>query len=395
MNIKFQNELGAELAALKAAGTLKTFHSIQSPQGPVVRMDGHDEVLVLSSNNYLGLSDNPKVVEAGIQALKTYGAGTGSVRFICGTFDIHRALEKDIASWVGCESALSYVSCWAANEGLIPTISGEGTVILSDELNHASIIDACRLAGKTTKRMVYKHADLADLRTKLRENKDAKRLIVITDGVFSMEGDIAPLADLVKLCEEEDAILIVDDSHGTGVLGKTGRGVAEHFEVLGKVDIITSTLGKALGGAAGGFVAGPRQLIDYLEQKSRTQLFSNALPATVAGSAHEALLQLKAHPELVSTLQENSRWFRGRLKESGFDPLDGESAIIPVILGDTARAIRFSNELLKKGIFVTGFGFPVVPEGKARIRIQISAAHTRDQLERVLAALVEVKASGV
>lgn len=389
MNQPFLADLTSELQKLKEAGTLKKFQDLRSPQGAVVDLGDQRDVLVLSSNNYLGLANHPSVVEAGIEALRKYGAGTASVRFICGTFEIHKKLEEALAEWVGTEAALTFVSCWTANEGLLPTIAGENSVIISDELNHASIIDACRLATKA-KRLVYKHADLVDLRLKLRETTNFARRIVVTDGVFSMEGDIAPLRELVEICEKENAILVVDDSHGTGVMGSTGRGLAEHCGVLGKIDIITSTLGKALGGAAGGFIAGSRPLIDFLEQKSRTQLFTNALPPTVAGSAHEALRQLKAHPEWVSRLQETTRCFRLQLKKAGFNPLEGDSAIVPVLLGDTARAIRFSQELLKHGIFVTGFGFPVVPEGKARLRFQISAVHTPEQLERAVKVLKEV-----
>ncbi|MDD2708463.1 MAG: glycine C-acetyltransferase [Verrucomicrobiae bacterium] len=390
MKDRLVTELSTELESFRQAGTMKEFHGLQSPQDALARMAGHGEVLILSSNNYLGLSNHPQVVEAGIDALRRYGAGTGSVRFICGTFEIHGELEHALAEWVGVEAALSFVSCWTANEGLIPTIAGEGALILSDELNHASIIDACRLVK--AKRMTYRHGDAKDLREKLRANAGVGRKIVITDGVFSMEGDLAPLPDLVEVCQKEEAVLVMDDSHGTGVLGKTGRGTAEHFNLLGQVDVITSTLGKALGGAAGGFVAGPKALIGYLEQKSRTQLFTNALPPTVAGSAREALRQLQAHPEWVCELQEKTRWFRQELRQAGFAPLDGESAIVPVIVGDTARAIRFSREMLKRGIFVTGFGYPVVPEGKARIRIQISAAHTREQLARAVRALAELRA---
>lgn len=388
MNQKFNEQLQQELDEFKKAGTFKSFHHLQSPQGPIVTMDGKKDILVMSSNNYLGLADHPAVKNAGMEAIRKYGAGTGSVRFICGTFEVHRELERALAAWVGTESALTYVSCWAANEGLFPTIAGEGSVILSDEWNHASIIDAMRLSK--AQRTIYKHADVADVQAKLKDYSKMNRRIVVTDGVFSMEGDIAPLPDLIKVCEETESILVVDDSHGTGVMGKTGRGIAEHFGVLGKIDVITSTLGKALGGAAGGFVAGSKVLIQYLEQKSRTQLFSNALPPTVAGSAQEALRQLKDNPDLVKRLQENTKWFREELKSAGFKPLEGDSAIVPVIIGETAKAIKLSQKLLEKGLFVTGFGYPVVPEGKARIRFQISAQHTRDQLSHAIQVLKEV-----
>lgn len=389
MNASFDQALQTELDALREAGTLKTFHSIASPQGPEVTMDGREGVVVLSSNNYLGLANHPAVVAAGVRALEQYGAGTASVRFICGKFDIHQELEDEVAQWVGTQAALSFVSCWAATEGLIPTIAGEGTLILSDALNHACIIDACRLAGKA-KRMVFAHADMADLEAKLAANTGYTRRLVITDGVFSMEGDLAKLPQLVDLCRRYDAILMVDDSHGTGVVGKTGRGVAEHYGLLGEIDIITGTLGKALGGAAGGFVAGGRSLISYLEQKARTQLFSNALPATVAGSALESLRQLKGNPQWVTQLHEKTAWFRGALRAAGFNPLEGESAIVPVIIGETAEAIRLSEALLAEGVFVTGFGFPVVPEGTARIRFQVSAAHTQEHLQKAVDALLRV-----
>ena len=393
MNERFQQELADDLALLREAGTLKEFLTLQTPQSSSVQIGDRGDVLVLSSNNYLGLANHASVVEAGIAALRTYGAGTASVRFICGTFAIHRELEAALASFVGTESALTSPSCWMANEGLFPLIAGPDSAIFSDVLNHASIIDACRLA-KQARRFVYRHGDVAHLEEKIREAGDVSRKIVVTDGVFSMEGDLAPLPELVALCERVNAVLVVDDSHGTGVLGATGRGVAEHFGLIGRIDIITSTLGKALGGAAGGFVAGPEVLIQTLEQRSRTQLFSNALPPTVAGSAKEALAQLEKHPEWVEDLREKSHWFRTVLREAGFEPLDGESPIVPVILGETARAVRFSKELLQKGVFITGFGFPVVPEGTARLRIQLSVSHTRQQLEFAIQALREVAAQG-
>ncbi len=337
---------------------------------PHVHMEEAGDVIVLSSNDYLGLADHPDVIAAGIEGLKRYGAGTASVRFICGTFDIHRVLEETIAAFFGFEAALSYVSCWTANEGLLPTIGTKGNTLISDELNHASIIDGCRLAG--AKRLRYKHGDMADLEAKLQEAEGTA--FVVTDGVFSMEGSLAKLPEIVALAKRYDAVTIVDDSHGTGVMGKTGRGTIEHFGLEGQVDILTGTLGKALGGAAGGFVAGSDALIDTLIQRSRTQLFSNALPATVASSALEAIQVLDAHPEMVAKQRENVRYFRAGLARLGFKPLDGPSAIVPIIVGETAFAIAMSDRLLREGIFVTGFGFPVVPEGTARVRVQISAA---------------------
>ncbi|MDB5068969.1 MAG: 2-amino-3-ketobutyrate CoA ligase [Candidatus Eremiobacteraeota bacterium] len=386
MNAAFQSRLEADLDALRAAGTYKRLRHITGPMAPEVHMEEAGDVIVLSSNNYLGLANHPEVVAAGIEGLKKYGAGTASVRFICGTFDIHRELEDEIASVFGFEASLSYVSCWTANEGVIPTIATKGNTIISDELNHASIIDACRLSG--AKRARYKHGDMAELEAQLRAAEGTP--FIVTDGVFSMEGSVAKLPEIVALAERYDAVTIVDDSHGTGVMGKTGRGTIEHFGLEGKIDILTGTLGKALGGGAGGFVAGSKALVDTLVQRSRTQLFSNALPATVACSALKAIELLASQPQLVEAQRANTRYFRDGLKKLGFKPLDGPSAIVPIIVGDTAFAIAMSDRLLQEGVFVTGFGFPVVPEGTARVRVQISSALTREELDRALAAFEKV-----
>lgn len=384
--------LEAELEEFRRTGVYKRLNYLESPQGPVVRMEGRGEVIILSSNNYLGLSAQPEVVAAGKTALDRFGAGTASVRFICGTFTVHRALEQACARLVGTEASLSFVSCWNANEAAPGTLLGEDDLVLSDQLNHASIIDGIRLAKAITKCQtgVYRHADLSDLEEKLRAARDRRVRMVITDGVFSMEGAIAKLPDLIELCRKHEAVLMVDDSHATGVLGTRGRGTAEHFGVLGEVDIITSTLGKALGGAAGGFVASSDAVCDYLTQRARPQLFSNALPPAVAASALASVEYLEAHPERVATLRQNARYFRDQLRALGFKPLDGETPIVPVIVGETAFAIKLSGELLNEGVFVTGFGFPVVPQGQARVRCQISAAHTRDHLDRALAAFKKV-----
>jgi glycine C-acetyltransferase len=381
--------LGAELAALHEAGTYKRFNTLASPQGPVVEMTGRGEVLVLSSNNYLGLAARSEVVEAGIEGLRRYGSGTASVRFICGTFEPHLELERELADFAGTEAALTYVSCWNANEAAIPSLTDDSTVILSDELNHASIIDAVRLA-RPARKAVYKHSNMDDLRAQLDSLEPGQRALVITDGVFSMEGDLARLPDIVELAHAHDAVVLVDDSHGTGVMGETGRGVAEQYGLLGEVDVITSTLGKALGGAAGGFVASSEEVCDILAQRSRPQLFSNALPPTVACSALEAVRVLRREPQLVSKLRESTRAFRDRLRALGFNPLDGEAAIVPIIVGETAFAIRFSERLLEEGVFVTGFGFPVVPEGTARVRVQMSAAIEPEHVDRALAAFEKV-----
>ena len=389
MNARLQEQLAAELDALRAAGTYKRFNTLRSPQGPVVEMAGRGEVIVLSSNNYLGLANHPEVVAAGIEGLRRYGAGTASVRFICGTFEPHHELEAALAELSGTEAALTYVSCWNANEAAIPSLADETTVILSDALNHASIIDAIRLS-KPARKVVYPHSDMAALRAGLESCEPRQRKLVITDGIFSMEGDLCRLPEIVELARVHDAVVVVDDSHGTGVMGKMGRGVAEHFGLLGEIDVITGTLGKALGGAAGGYVASSAAVCDFLAQRSRPQLFSNALPPTVACSALRAVQVLRESPELVEKLRENTRRFRALLTEAGFSPLEGEGAIIPIIVGATADAIRLSERLLDEGVFVTGFGFPIVPEGTARVRVQMSAALEPEHLERALAAFVKV-----
>ena len=392
MNRSVEQRLKGELDQFRRDGVYKKLNHLDSPQGPRVQMEGRGEVLILSSNNYLGLSSMPEVVAAGKAGLDRYGAGTASVRFICGTFTVHRALETQLADLVGTEASLTYVSCWNANEGLCPTLLGPDDIVISDELNHASIIDAIRLTKGITKcqSAVYKHSDMTDLEEKLRAAQGARLRLVFTDGIFSMEGDIAKLPDIAALARKYDAIVAVDDSHATGVLGKTGRGTAEHYGMLGQVDIITSTLGKALGGAAGGFTAGPAALTDYLTQRSRPQLFSNALPPTVAGSALAAVRHIERHPELVTQLHQNARYFREQLVALGFKPLAGETPIVPVILGETAKAIQLSELLLAEGVFVTGFGYPVVPQGHARVRCQLSAAHTRADLDFALRAFKKV-----
>ena len=390
--MSFAGALQSELDQFRRDGVYKRLNYLDSPQAARVRMEGRGDVMILSSNNYLGLCNTPEVVQAGKDALEAYGAGTGSVRFICGTFTVHRELEAALARFVGCESSLTYVSCWNANEGLCPTILGEQDIVISDQLNHASIIDSIRLAKTITKcqTAVYKHSDMADLEDKLKAARRARRRLIFTDGIFSMEGDIARLPDIVALGRKWDAVVAVDDSHATGVLGQTGRGTAEHFGLLGQVDVITSTLGKALGGAAGGFTSGPVALTDYLTQRSRPQLFSNALPPTVAASALAAIQHVEHHPELVARLHENATYFRDQLSALGFKPLRGDTPIVPVILGETAKAIQMSELLLAEGVFVTGFGYPVVPQGHARVRCQLSAAHTRDDLEFALQAFQKV-----
>ena len=392
LNAKFNDELKQGIEQLKTDRVYKRLNYLDSPQSARVKMKGRGDVLIFSSNNYLGLCNEPAVVRAGIDGLEKYGAGTGSVRFICGTFTIHRELEQVIAELVGTEASLSYVSCWNANEGLTASIVESGDFVVSDALNHASIVDSLRLAKSITKCTtgVYAHSDMSDLSTKLESARAAKRRIIWTDGIFSMEGSIAKLPDILEIARKHDAIVVMDDSHATGVLGSHGRGTAEHFGVLGEVDVITSTLGKALGGAAGGFVAGPAALCEMLTQRSRPQLFSNALPPTVAASALASIEFLNAHQERVTQLRDNAAYFRGQIVEAGFKPLPGETPIVPIIVGETAMAIRMSDMLLEQGVFVTGFGFPVVPQGQARVRCQLSAAHSRDDIDEAIAAFKSV-----
>lgn len=384
-SLPFEQRANQTLAFLRESGQYKQLQAIASPMDATVRLDDGREAVVLCSNNYLGLSNHPQVIEAGIEGLKTYGAGTASVRFICGTLKCHQEIETAIARFVGTPAALTYVSCWNANEAFFPTVAGEDDVFLSDELNHASIIDACRQAKKTA-RAIYRHNDLDDLESKLKEYSGKATRWVITDGVFSMEGDVAPLDELSRLCNEYSALLVVDDSHGVGVLGARGRGTPEEFGLLGQVDVLTGTLGKALGGAAGGYVAANQTVCDLLTQRSRPALFSNALPATVACSARRAIEIIEAEPQRVEKLRYNTKAIRHGLRNLGFECADSKTAIIPIHIGDTAEAIAKSRRLMELGVWVVGFGFPVVPQGAARLRVQVSAALEAEHIERALEA---------
>ncbi len=391
------------LAVLDRKGEYKHLRTIEGPMGPSVRLRGDDgsirEVLCFCSNNYLGLANDPRVVEAGIEGLREYGAGTASVRFICGTFSCHERIERTIAEFMGTESSYTFVSCWTANEAIYPTFAEPGDMLISDELNHACIIDGIRLATtmkKGVKKTVFRHADSAHLREKLEQaagdDDVTGQIWVVTDGVFSMEGDIANLPELRVLCDEFGAMLVVDDSHGHGVMGRTGRGTHEHFGMIGandigEVDFFTGTLGKGLGGGAGGFVAGTSRGIELLIQRGRPTLFSNALPATIACSANRAIEIVMDEPQLVTRLKNNVETARGKIKAAGFDVLDSPTAIMPIIIGETAEAISMSKRLLELGVFVIGFGYPVVPEGRARLRIQMSAAHTDEHIDALVDAL--------
>ncbi len=420
---------------LKEQRVWKTLQMLESPMDAVVKIQGPDgkqfECACFCSNNYLGLANHPEVVEAGLKGLKDWGAGTASVRFICGTFTPHEECEHEIARMMGTESAYTFVSCWNANEAVFPTLCEAGDIIISDELNHASIIDSVRLATVIKKglhKSLYKNNVLKgenSLEQRLKEakaNKDVTGQIwVVTDGVFSMEGSIADLPAMRKLCDEYGAILVVDDSHGHGVMGKTGRGTHEHWGLIGsdevtkgrsdegksqgfassasslshsvtsslpgRVDIFTGTLGKALGGGAGGFVAGPRRVIELLIQRGRPTLFSNALPVTVACSSKKAIEIMLREPQRVAKLRDNVAYARQKIKAAGFNVLESPTAICPIIVGDTAKAIAMSKRLLELGVFVIGFGYPVVAEGHARLRCQVSAAHEKSHIDRLVEAL--------
>ena len=382
--------LSEELHQMSSAGTLKRELALKGPQGPVVEVEGFGEVIMLTSNNYLGLANHPAIVEAAEKAERDYGYGLASVRFICGTQTIHRELEEKIAEFLGTEDTILYGSCWNANEGLFQTVATDADAIISDELNHASIIDGVRLSKARKER--YKNRDLDDLRRALEATKDARNKLVVTDGVFSMEGSLAPLPEIIELTREYGAFLVVDESHGTGVLGKTGRGTPEEQGVFGKIDAYTSTLGKALGGSHGGFTTGPKVLVDYLRQKSRPYLFSNTLPPAVVMGSMAAIDLVQNDPSFVTRLHENTAYFRSQLTARGVRVREGVSPIVPILIGDTAKAIAMSAELLQRGVYVSGFGFPVVPQGQARLRCQVSAAHTREHLDRAIAAIVEIAA---
>jgi len=388
VNEGLESRLSSELEDMREKGTIKELQEIRGPQAPVVDLEGYGEVVNLCSNNYLGLCDEPAVMNAVKAGVDRYGAGTSSVRFICGTFTVHRELEEALADFMDTEASVTYTSCWNANEGLFAPLLSEEDVLISDALNHASIIDGIRLCK--AERRIYDHMDMDSLREVLAASGDARHRLVVTDGVFSMEGEIAPLPEIRELCDEYDAIMVIDDSHATGVLGETGRGTPEHFGMHGEVDIVTSTLGKALGGMAGGFTASSEAVVEYLVQNSRTQLFTNAVPPHSAEGALAAVHHLEEHPELIGKLRRNTEYFRERLQEMGYRPIPGETPIVPIIIGDTADAIALSRRLLERGAFVIGFGYPVVPEGKARIRCQISAAHETGHLDAALRSLKEI-----
>jgi glycine C-acetyltransferase len=379
--------LAAQLADIQAKGLYKRERQIQTPQGSAICVNDQN-VINFCANNYLGLANHPAIVEAAHEGLRKYGYGMASVRFICGTQDLHKQLESAISRFFGKDDAILYSSCWDANGGLFETILGEDDAVISDALNHASIIDGVRLCK--AKRFRYQNCDMSDLEKGLKDASGCRLKLIATDGVFSMDGSLAPLPDICALADKYDAIVMVDDSHATGILGPTGRGTAEHLGVLDRIDIITSTLGKTLGGAAGGFTCARREVVDFLRQRSRPYLFSNAVPPPIVQATLKALDLVATSSELRDRLHANARWLRQALEGAGFKLKPGQHPILPVMLGDAALASTMADRLLGRGIYVIGFSYPVVPQGLARIRIQLSAAHTQEQLERAAKAFSEV-----
>ncbi|HEX9066377.1 MAG TPA: glycine C-acetyltransferase [Streptosporangiaceae bacterium] len=381
-------QLADELGQIRDQGLFKSERVIESPQRASIEVAG-TQVLNLCANNYLGLADDPRIIEAAKAALDRWGFGMASVRFICGTQDIHKQLEHRISAFLGTADTILYPSCFDANGGLFETILGEQDAVISDELNHASIIDGIRLCR--ARRLRYKNRDMADLEAQLKSASDARRRLIATDGVFSMDGYVAPLGEICDLAERYDAMVMVDDSHAVGFTGPTGRGTPELHGVTDRVDIITGTLGKALGGASGGFTSGRAEIVDLLRQRSRPYLFSNSVAPAVVGASLKVLELLDSSDDLRARLAENTTFFRGRMTGLGFDILPGDHPIVPVMIGDAARAGKLADLLLAKGVYVIGFSYPVVPVGKARIRTQVSAAHTRDELEFAATAFASAR----
>ena len=391
MYTKFQQHLSEELDSIKEAGLYKNERIIVTPQSADIKVEGTDgDVLNFCANNYLGLADNTRLVEAAKKAMDERGYGMSSVRFICGTQDLHKELEKAISDYFKTEDTILYAACFDANGGLFEPLFTEEDAIISDSLNHASIIDGVRLCK--AKRFRYANADMADLERCLKEadEQGCRYKIIATDGVFSMDGNVAPMDRICELAEKYDALVMVDESHSAGVVGPTGHGVAEQFDCYGKIDIFTGTLGKAFGGAMGGFTTGPKEVIDMLRQRSRPYLFSNSVAPSIVGASLEMFRMLKESNELNAKLKENVNYFRDRMLEAGFDIKPTQSAICAVMLYDAKLSQEFAAEMQKEGIFVTGFYYPVVPKGQARIRVQLSAAHEKEHLDRAIAAFIKV-----
>ncbi|HVK25628.1 MAG TPA: glycine C-acetyltransferase [Actinokineospora sp.] len=385
-----RENLRTGLDEIRAAGLYKAERVITTPQQAAVQVNGSDPVLNFCANNYLGLADHPTLIKSAQAALDTWGFGMASVRFICGTQAPHKELEERLSRFLGTEDTILYSSCFDANGGLFETLLTDQDVVISDELNHASIIDGIRLCK--AQRARYKNRDMADLEAKLQEAAGARYRLIATDGVFSMDGYLAPLDEICALAEKYDALVMVDDSHAVGFMGATGRGTPEHFGVGDKIDIYTGTLGKALGGASGGYVSGHAEIIEMLRQRSRPYLFSNSLAPSITAAAIATLELLDSSAELLTRLRENSALFRSRMTEAGFDLLPGEHPIIPVMIGDAAEAARLADLLLDEGVYVIGFSYPVVPHGKARIRTQMSAAHSTNDVNRAVDAFIAARA---
>ena len=388
MIAEFEKQLAQTLEEIKSQGLFKTERVITSPQDAHIAIAGGKHVLNMCANNYLGLADHPALIAAAKEALETHGFGMASVRFICGTQDIHKELEAALTKFLGTEDTILYPSCFDANGGLFETLLTDKDAVISDELNHASIIDGIRLCK--AQRFRYKHNDMADLEAQLRAAKDARFRLVATDGCFSMDGTIANLAAICDLAGKYNALTMIDDAHATGFLGKTGRGTHEYRGVLGRIDIITGTLGKALGGASGGFTSGRKEIVDLLRQRSRPYLFSNTIAPPVVAASLRALELLSASTELRDKLEENTKYFRAALTERGLTIKPGVHPIVPIMIGDAAKSQKFAARMLEKGVYVIGFFYPVVPHGTARIRTQVSAAHSREDLEFAVKAFAEV-----
>ncbi len=380
--------LQQELAEIENAGLYKKERVITSPQGADIEVLGGQEVINFCANNYLGLSSHPKVIEAAKKAIDDHGYGLSSVRFICGTQDVHKELEKKLSEFLGTEDTILYAAAFDANGGVFEPLFNDQDAIISDELNHASIIDGIRLCKAQRHR--YKHDDMADLEEKLKATQELRHRIIVTDGAFSMDGTIAQLDKICDLADRYNALVMIDESHCSGFMGKTGRGTHEHHNVMGRIDIITGTLGKALGGASGGFTSGRKEIIDMLRQRSRPYLFSNTLAPSIAGASITVLDMLTEAPTLRDKLESNTQYFRAKMTEAGFDIKPGVHPIVPVMLYDAKLSQQFAARMLEEGIYVIGFYYPVVPQGKARIRVQISAAHDQDHLDKAIAAFTKV-----
>ena len=385
---KIQQDLAQTLLELKEQGLYKNERIITSSQSSQITVTGGKSVLNFCANNYLGLANHPEVVKAAQETMDKWGFGLSSVRFICGTQQIHKELELKMSKFLGTEDTILYCAAFDANGGVFEPLLGDDSIIISDELNHASIIDGVRFCK--AQRARYKHSDMAELENCLKEAQSLKYRLVVTDGVFSMDGDLAKLPEIVALCEKYDALIMVDDSHASGYIGKTGRGTAEHYGLFGKIDIITTTFGKALGGGNGGCTSGRKEIIEMLRQRSRPYLFSNTLAPATVGATMKVLDLLTESAALPARTMENAKHFREKMEAAGFDLVKGTTAIVPVMIYDAPLAVKFADELLKEGIYVIGFVFPVVPKGKARIRVQLSAAHSREQIDQAVEAFVKV-----